>query len=94
MPAVLVRHKVRDYATWKVFFDEHEPLARQAVPVEVGYSGMPMSQMRSSSSWSGMISIKPANSSSRPTYGRLCSRLGWSISQDIYFLEEAEAIPV
>ncbi len=28
MASIFIRHHVRDYATWKPFFDEHEPTRR------------------------------------------------------------------
>ena len=28
MPALLIRHRVADYAAWKAVFDEHDPLRR------------------------------------------------------------------
>ena len=93
MPALLVRHKVQDYATWKPIFDEHGT-TRQA-------SGSRGSRLFRSASdpnelvilfdWDELDNARQFAQSD--DLRETMQRAGVTDHPDIYFLEEIEAAP-
>lgn len=94
MPAVLVRHKVRDYATWKVFFDEHGT-TRQASGSGGGRlfrNAYEPNEIVILLEWDDLDKARQFVQST--DLRETMQQAGVVDQPDIYFLEEAEAIPV
>ena len=90
MPYVLIRHKVQDYAVWKLAFDEHGA-ARQAAGSKGGYL------MRNADDPSELVIVlewddlgKARQFVQSDDLRQAMERAGVADQPDIYFLEQVD----
>lgn len=90
MPQILIRHKVQDYAAWKLAFDEHGT-ARQAAGSKGGHL------FRNSDDPNELIAIfewddldKARRFVQSDDLRQAMERAGVADEPDVYFLDEAD----
>jgi heme-degrading monooxygenase HmoA len=94
MPAILIRHRVRDYATWKPIFDDHGT-TRQASGSQGGRlfrgAGDP-NNLVILFEWDDLAKARQFAQSD--DLRETMQRAGVADQPDVYFLDEVEAVPV
>jgi len=94
MPYLLVRHKVADYAKWKLFFDQHGA-TRQASGSQGGRllrNANDPNELVILFEWDDLEKARQFSQSN--DLREIMQRAGVVDQPDIYFLEEVEHFPV
>lgn len=94
MPAILIRHRVQDYNTWKPVFDEHGT-TRQASGSRGGHlyrTEEDPTNLVILLEWDDLQRAREFAQSDDLRETK--QRAGVADQPDVYFLEEVEAVPV
>jgi heme-degrading monooxygenase HmoA len=93
MPYLVVRHKVEDYAKWKLIFDEHAAARREAGSrgIRVLRSADNPNEILAISEWATLEQARAFAQS--PGLREAMQRAGVADHPDLYFVNEVDAQP-